>query len=826
MLHQPHSDQEEKTSEKQKIILFNHVNEDGTGDFAHFLDIYKEFTTNPLYKDYEFIPVISCAKNQFDKIKKKFDALHIPGYLFEDGEEFVDAEMILKQAKQIFLISHNSFPLIREYEKYFNPEAPCKFIGEHDSEIYSQGKLGYNRLNPDHFPSEKWQAFCMGLDLPKQQGIKLKNIPRLPTDEVLERLGEDPSSTVFLDALLNNTETEEKTFSENNTLIPLYFNKLEPIEKFLYLASSQPDIVKNPCIYLSGFDLKSSDLVLDNLKNTGIRQIQIIRPGQEPEIIGCNESGDQIVRIFCGFNLGDDAYQLLHQQAPLAGASGDNSFEKLLSMVSLLPFYQSTNDAMKIQTISALCSLIYNFPDIPNSVVNDYCSYFKRVAHPDPADSLMLKLFCKIDLKKMIEHWPKIAEALKKSHNFYDRLQRIFFKDMPLPTPSAEELTKNDYFPLLCIAVENDDLDLVNFLLENTQIDPNRKNPDGFTLLEIAVNNKRLNVIRSLLKNEKIDATVKDARGRSLVYGTVISGNADVLKALIECPRVAFNEATKTEFSIYRAPLLEALNRGHFYMAICLIKHPKININIKDENGVTPLYSAAKKGSLSIVNMVLNHPSIIKDDLYVNEDIWNLPKNTQLDKLVLEKNIKEKIIITPLHIAVANNHLEIVKALLAHGLRCQQSQEGRITELELAIALGQQDMVDLLNGNLEHKPVMPIKELPVEHKKSFEQENVELKQEDPVSVFFTHYQPGQDSYWNEENKRSATLDAIVRHANGKNKKLLGGFSGKKTKQTLMQVFGVTKEELSGNQTLMIHDKIMGSAKHTLNASNTPKNPKK
>ena len=43
-----------------KIILLNHINSDGIGDFYHFLDIYKALTTLEKSRDFEFISVICC----------------------------------------------------------------------------------------------------------------------------------------------------------------------------------------------------------------------------------------------------------------------------------------------------------------------------------------------------------------------------------------------------------------------------------------------------------------------------------------------------------------------------------------------------------------------------------------------------------------------------------------------------------------------------------------------------------------------------------------------------------------------------------------------
>ncbi len=474
---------------KTKVMLFVNVYKDGTGDFIHFVDFYKKFITDEKYKNCEFIPVISCAVEQFDKIQPRLRELNIPKYYFfkdeiERYDENAELKKDLREAKQVFLISHSRFPYLSYYLKHMNFTSIRKFIGEHEAPLYyskldlkmrmDRGKTAQEKtIEANNYVTRKfWEGYSMGLFIGEPLGIKLNNdIKRLSTKDALLAIQEDKVGQLFVNEVLKHSGTEIDTFQENNTLIPAYFNKITPLARFLEL-NSMHDPAKNPSIYFSGLemDAKAINELIPDLKRTQIKQVEIIKPGQEKEIINCNAAG-QIVRIYCGFNLGNNAYKKLYAQTKFAGVSGDNTLEMAISS-GAFPFYHSTNYYIKF-THKGLCENVLSKIDFIHdkeslnkiwweykrlvqegkaeeaelkykehgiklheewAIKNSFIFYFTNLAKFNTAlTDELAKEYSELNFPRMLEHWPKIVNYIFKNCNYYDKLPKIFFENIPQP---------------------------------------------------------------------------------------------------------------------------------------------------------------------------------------------------------------------------------------------------------------------------------------------------------------------------------------------------------------------------------------------------------
>ena len=72
------------------VVLLNHVNRDGIGDFSHLLDIYNELRSHPQFRAFEFVPVICCQPEQISRIQSKLLAVHVSNHFVGTEAEYHD----------------------------------------------------------------------------------------------------------------------------------------------------------------------------------------------------------------------------------------------------------------------------------------------------------------------------------------------------------------------------------------------------------------------------------------------------------------------------------------------------------------------------------------------------------------------------------------------------------------------------------------------------------------------------------------------------------------------------------------------------------------
>jgi hypothetical protein len=454
------------------VVLLNHVNVDGIGDFSHLLDIYNELKSHPRFREFEFIPVICCQREQISRIQLKLSAVQASNYFVGTEADYHDQfkqqlQQVFDRCQQIIQISYaSSFISCSEYR--INPDVLLKFIGEHENQ-----SVRYLPLPFDAFHASYIKNISMGLG-EGHWGVKIKNLT--PIDIGVERneLFADMSMTEseikFKRALLSNTQSIDiSSFNHTNLLYPAYFNHHENLIRFLYFLGINQKMragKKNIAIYLSGGHIDVSKLQLTEsyagyADQTDIKQIELIGSNENalPFILVINPLGDRTVRIFYGFHLEDPLYDAVYQQASIVGVSGDNTFEKAISN-KVLPFYCSTNAIMKKSTLIALAKIIQDqIHFLPEGVKKDFVIYFKEFFHFihgwGQGEALRrfqktIPLFMKLDLDAMTRHWPQIASYLFENYNFYNRLEKVIFDGvdrLELEGMSQAAIPINPIFP-------------------------------------------------------------------------------------------------------------------------------------------------------------------------------------------------------------------------------------------------------------------------------------------------------------------------------------------------------------------------------------------
>ena len=119
----------------------------------------------------------------------------------------------------------------------------------------------------------------------------------------------------------------------------------------------------------------------------------------------------------------------------------------------------------------------------------------------------------------------------------------------------------------------------------------------------------------------------------------------------------------------------KSIDENHINLFNILLYMFKINLNIYNENGYTPLHHSCRQDRIQMFKLLLNHPKI---DVNIQSSNGNTPlyragldNNIQIVELLLKHpkidvNIKNKGGYSPLRIVCDFNRIQIIKLLLNH----------------------------------------------------------------------------------------------------------------------------------------------------------------
>jgi ankyrin repeat protein len=222
-----------------------------------------------------------------------------------------------------------------------------------------------------------------------------------------------------------------------------------------------------------------------------------------------------------------------------------------------------------------------------------------------------------------------------------------------------------------------------------------------------------------LIKHELRRVSHMDIKGERHcfpIFAACASGNQDAIIALLMQETILVkdqNLALQLEYfrniepQQSRTPLLYAAEKGNQGIVRLLVETGKVDIDVKNKDGVTPLLWAAKNGHDAVVKQLLETGKVdvdIKDSGYRQTPLWYAARNghNAVVKLLLETgkvdvDIKDENRRTPLWWAVWRGHNAVVKLLVEMGkvnvdLKDRKGQ----TPLWWAAMGGHEDVVKLL----------------------------------------------------------------------------------------------------------------------------------
>ena len=237
-------------------------------------------------------------------------------------------------------------------------------------------------------------------------------------------------------------------------------------------------------------------------------------------------------------------------------------------------------------------------------------------------------------------------------------------------------------------AVINNHLELVKYFINEQHCDPMTRDNDGDTPLHIACDYSHIDIVRYLLSTGKVDPLAKNNNGAiamfkqdkirlPMLHLAAHHGWMDVIISLM----TRYKCDTNCKDSHGRTPQHYAASNNHLEVLKYFINEQHCNSMTRDNDGNTPLHLACNYSHINIVQCLLSTGKV--DPLAKNND--DVIAVFEQDKIRLpmlhlaahlgwmdviislktrykcDTNCKDSHGRTPLHYAVINNHLEVVR---------------------------------------------------------------------------------------------------------------------------------------------------------------------
>ena len=482
------------------------VFDDGIGDFNHLHDIVSWILLNKKYEDiYINVVVLShhigsekrINKRILEKLKLLVKYRDNVNFAFACGDpshgsidytpinSSTDCRNLLKQSSQFIYVSLGERSPSEIYY-FLNQQCIKKMIREHESEAIGRFLTSTNHIFNNS--SMGMGEFCLGIKIKDPQQTA-------PSDDFLwnQMIEHDNALYQKMLSIAKSPEILRKC-----PLIPAYFNKEEDFLNF-FLArlivneSTIFDKEKNLIfIHYSGssaiFDMSTTNIenycITNNIGTIEVHTSTEIIPLTLIEIKGVEGAPTRAKKIIIlsGFYLSEMTYNAIYENAKLAGVSGDNTFEMAVSN-NAIPFYLSTNEKLKLNTLATLRLITQDPTLVPNESTREAFQYFfDNKATPDS----------KYNFEDVYNAWQKVSAYLYYHYNFYEKLDRFILEDLPIekyPTAFQSELSN---ITTLCGDTTSIKQYIQSLPEEEQKKIFNLKDPSSKTMLHYAANKPAL----------------------------------------------------------------------------------------------------------------------------------------------------------------------------------------------------------------------------------------------------------------------------------------------------------------------------------------------
>ena len=205
-----------------------------------------------------------------------------------------------------------------------------------------------------------------------------------------------------------------------------------------------------------------------------------------------------------------------------------------------------------------------------------------------------------------------------------------------------------------------------------------------------------IRAIKKLFNSKGITCLeVKDKEGCSPLHYAAIVGNKEVVDFLI-----GNNASIHTSDDVGYTPLHAAAMGGHREIIDLLISKGA-NVNTKDIAGGSVLDCALGYAQIECADYLksLNVVSNAKESIFIAAETGNLSAIKQHLRTGVNLNTKNEFGVSALSLAVTRGYKQIVELLISEGAKIDDSLIDEATLLDLAILNGDKEIVDILRNH-------------------------------------------------------------------------------------------------------------------------------
>ncbi|WP_410542263.1 ankyrin repeat domain-containing protein [Wolbachia endosymbiont of Tetranychus urticae] len=234
----------------------------------------------------------------------------------------------------------------------------------------------------------------------------------------------------------------------------------------------------------------------------------------------------------------------------------------------------------------------------------------------------------------------------------------------------------------------------------------NIKDNDEWTPLHCAASRGHEQIVEVLLKNNKDIVNDKDKIGCTPLHYAAQGGHNRVIKILLEG-----DAEVDIQNGYGWTPLHVVASFGALDVVTTLTQEGKANINIPDYDGKTSLHFAAQYGNVGIIELLVDNDVVSMPDKGGNIPLHYAAQNGHADVVIallnyIDRKLPTKLVelvdnkndqgVTPLHFAAEGGYKTTAEALLSKGADANIESGYGNTPLHIAVLNGNLDMVKYL----------------------------------------------------------------------------------------------------------------------------------
>lgn len=258
----------------------------------------------------------------------------------------------------------------------------------------------------------------------------------------------------------------------------------------------------------------------------------------------------------------------------------------------------------------------------------------------------------------------------------------------------------------LHIAVLNGHVPIVRYLLTFSNIDVNAKDSEGNTPLHLAIRYDMSLAGNLLINDKRVDVNIRMNDDRSTLYNIVKYDRDLIFSELIKRDDLKLDNLIESE-NFQVTCLHRAAQDNHCKYINDLITLRKVDPNIQDKNGFTPLHYACQNNAIECAEVLIRCPQTninlqtTKDKIapihYASNGGYQEILYMLCSRNDLDVNIRCSGDLTALHLACMNNKYQSVAALaIRDDVDFNVVNDKGYTPLHIAVSRGYFSVVDVL----------------------------------------------------------------------------------------------------------------------------------